>query len=138
MQDHDRPTVSILGDGDFLMGGHALWTAVHCRIPLLILINNNRSYMNDELHQDAVARNRNRPVANRWIGQRMSDPEIDLAAFARSQGATGIGPVTNRGDVDAALRRGVDVLKAGGVCLIDLHIDPPPTRTSTTVGMRMA
>ncbi len=129
MQDHERPTVTVLGDGDFLMGGHALWTAVHCRIPMLVLINNNRSYMNDELHQDAVARDRNRPVENRWVGQRTSNPDIDLATFARSQGATGIGPVRAPSEVDDALRRGVEILRNGGVCLIDLHIDPPAGRT---------
>jgi thiamine pyrophosphate-dependent acetolactate synthase large subunit-like protein len=48
MQDVRRPTSAFLGDGDFLMGGHALWTAVHCRIPLLVLINNNQSDLNHE------------------------------------------------------------------------------------------
>ncbi len=129
MQDVGRPTVTFLGDGDFLMGGHALWTAVHCKIPLLVLINNNRSYMNDELHQQAVALDRNRPVANRWVGQAMINPDIDLATFARSQGALGIGPIREAKDVDAAVRQGVDVLKAGGVCLIDLHIEPEDGRT---------
>ena len=40
-----------------------------------------------------MARQRNRPVANRWIGQRIADPDIDLAAMARAQGCVGIGPV---------------------------------------------
>ena len=37
---------------------------------------------------------RNRPVDNKWIGQKMLDPEIDLAALARAQGARGFGPIT--------------------------------------------
>lgn len=129
MQDAGRPTVSVLGDGDFLMGGHALWTAVHSRIPLLILVNNNRSYMNDELHQQTVALERNRPVSNRWVGQAMRDPEIDLAAFARSQGAHGIGPVRDAHEVETAVQEGVGILKSGGVCLIDLHVDADDGRT---------
>jgi len=40
-----------------------------------------------------VARMRNRPVENKWIGQRISDPDIDLAALARAPGALGFGPV---------------------------------------------
>ena len=36
---------------------------------------------------------RNRPVENRWIGQRITEPDIDLAAMARAQGAHGFGPV---------------------------------------------
>ena len=39
----------MLGDGDFLMGATALWTAVHYRIPLLVVVSNNNSFFNDEL-----------------------------------------------------------------------------------------
>ena len=53
---------------------------------MLMIVANNRSFFNDELHQDRVARERRRPVENRWIGQRIDDPAPDLAALARSQG----------------------------------------------------
>ena len=76
------------------MGVTALWTAAHYKIPLLIVVANNRSFFNDELHQERVARMRNRPVENRWVGQRISEPDIDIAAIARAQGAQGFGPVT--------------------------------------------
>ena len=56
-----RLPVAILGDGDFLMGVTALWTAVRNHIPLLVVIANNRSFFNDELHQERVARDRGRP-----------------------------------------------------------------------------
>jgi thiamine pyrophosphate-dependent acetolactate synthase large subunit-like protein len=112
------------------MGATAIWTAVRHRIPLLILINNNRSYFNDELHQDNVARTRGRNVANRWIGLRMEDPVPDIAKLAEAQGAVGIGPVTKAADVKDAIGRGVDVLKKGGVCVIDFHIDPPAERAA--------
>src|SRR4029078_7811184 len=73
-----RLPIGICGDGDFLMGVTAVWTAVHYKIPLLFVLANNRSFYNDELHQERMARARNRPVENKWIGQRMSDPEVDL------------------------------------------------------------
>ena len=85
--------VGIMGDGDYLMGVTALWTATHYKLPCLILVANNRSFYNDELHQERVARERGRPVENKWIGQRIDEPDIDLAAMARAQGAVGIGPV---------------------------------------------
>ena len=94
-----RLPVAICGDGDFLMGVTALWTAVHYRIPLLLVVANNRSFYNDELHQERVARMRNRPVENKWIGQRMTDPDIDLAAMARAQGAVGFGPVNDHDEL---------------------------------------
>jgi thiamine pyrophosphate-dependent acetolactate synthase large subunit-like protein len=132
-----RLTVSVLGDGDFAMGASAIWTAVRHRIPLLVLINNNRSYFNDELHQETVARKREREPANRWIGQRLSDPDPDLAKLVEAQGAVGIGPVRNAGEVDAAIEKGVAVLRSGGVCLIDFHIDPGEERhAAAALGQR--
>ncbi len=100
-----RLPVGILGDGDFLMGVTAIWTAVHCRIPLLIVVANNRSFFNDEMHQERVARMRNRPVENKWIGQRIDDPALDLAALARAQGAEGFGPIHDAAALDTALER---------------------------------
>jgi len=136
LHDRGRLPVATLGDGDFLMGGQAIWTAVRHRIPLLLIINNNRSYFNDELHQETVARRRNRPTENRWIGQRMSDPEVSLAKLAESQGATGIGPITRAADVMAAVKRGVEIVENGGVCLIDFHIDPDEERGAASTGAR--
>src|SRR5207244_6729014 len=88
-----RMVVGIMGDGDFLMGNTALWTATHYKLPCLFLVANNRSFYNDELHQERVAKERNRPVENKWIGQRIDDPDIDIAMMAGAQGALGIGPV---------------------------------------------
>jgi thiamine pyrophosphate-dependent acetolactate synthase large subunit-like protein len=136
LAERGRLTVSVLGDGDFVMGVQALWTAVHHKIPLLVLVNNNRSYFNDELHQESVARRRGREPANRWIGQRLADPELDLVKLAEAQGAVGIGPVKKAGEVDAAVRRGVEVLQAGGICVIDLHVDPGDERTAQAIAAR--
>jgi thiamine pyrophosphate-dependent acetolactate synthase large subunit-like protein len=129
LQARGRHAVSMLGDGDFCMGVTAIWTAVRHRIPLLVLVNNNRSYFNDELHQETVARTRGREVRNRWIGLRMDDPAPDIAKLAEAQGAVGIGPVRSASEVHAAISRGVAVLKAGRVCVIDLHVEPPPERS---------
>jgi thiamine pyrophosphate-dependent acetolactate synthase large subunit-like protein len=132
LHDMGRYAVSVLGDGDFCMGATALWTAVRHRIPLLILIDNNRSYFNDEQHQDNVARRRGREPANRWIGLRMEDPLPSIAKMAEAQGAVGIGPITKSSDVRAAIEKGVSVLKGGGVCVIDFHVDPSEERLAAS------
>jgi thiamine pyrophosphate-dependent acetolactate synthase large subunit-like protein len=119
-----RLPIAVLGDGDCLMGITALWTAVHYRIPLLIVVANNNSFFNDELHQDRMARQRNRPVANRWIGQRIADPEPDIAVLAKGQGATGIGPIRDPRELVRALRQGIDCVEAGGVALVDVRVEP--------------
>lgn len=117
-----RVPVAVLGDGDYLMGVTALWTAAKYRIPLLIVIANNRSYGNDEEHQETVARDRDRPVANRWIGQRLENPEADLAQLARAQGWTGLGPIRDRRALDEAIAKGLDTVLQGGRCVIDVHV----------------
>jgi thiamine pyrophosphate-dependent acetolactate synthase large subunit-like protein len=119
-----RLPIAVLGDGDFLMGCTALWTAVHYRIPLLVIVSNNNSFFNDELHQDRMARQRNRPVANRWIGQRIADPEPDLATLARGQGAEGFGPIRRPDELVRALRAGLDCVEGGGVAVVDVRVEP--------------
>jgi len=119
-----RLPIAVLGDGDTLMGITALWTAVHYRIPVLIVVANNNSFFNDELHQDRMARQRSRPVANRWIGQRIADPEPDLATLARGQGATGFGPARRADELARTLRQAIDCVEAGGVALVDVRVEP--------------
>jgi thiamine pyrophosphate-dependent acetolactate synthase large subunit-like protein len=117
-----RLPVAILGDGDFLMGITALWTAVHNHIPLLVVIANNRSFFNDELHQERVARERGRPVENRWIGQSIREPDIDLATLASGQGCVGIGPVEDPKKLVAAITEAVAAVRAGKVCVVDVRV----------------
>jgi thiamine pyrophosphate-dependent acetolactate synthase large subunit-like protein len=119
-----RLPVGICGDGDFLMGATAVWTAVHYRIPLLIAVANNRSFYNDEVHQERMARLRGRPVENKWIGQRIADPDIDIAALTRAQGAQGIGPITRSEEVAAAFEAAIAVVDRGGVAVVDLRVEP--------------
>ena len=99
-------------------------TATHYRIPLLIVVANNRSFYNDEVHQERVARMRDRPVENKWIGQRISDPDIDLAALARAQGAAGFGPIEDVGKLDPAFAEAIAVVEAGGVAVVDVRVAP--------------
>jgi thiamine pyrophosphate-dependent acetolactate synthase large subunit-like protein len=119
-----RLPIAVLGDGDTLMGITALWTAVHYRISVLIVVANNNSFFNDELHQDRMARQRERPVANRWIGQRIADPEPDIATLARGQGATGYGPVRDPKELVRTLRQAIETVEAGGVGLVDVRVEP--------------
>jgi thiamine pyrophosphate-dependent acetolactate synthase large subunit-like protein len=117
-----RLPVAFIGDGDFLMANTALWTAAHYEIPLLIIVANNRSFFNDELHQERVAKARNRPVENRWIGQAIHEPDIDLAAIARAQGCVGIGPVEDPRKLVAALQEGIEAVRGGRVCVVDVRV----------------
>jgi thiamine pyrophosphate-dependent acetolactate synthase large subunit-like protein len=132
-----RLAVAVLGDGDYLMGVTALWTAVHYGLPLLIVIANNQSFYNDEVHQERMARQRGRLVANKWIGQHITGPDIDLAMLARGQGALGFGPVTDPGALGDSLAEAVAAVRAGHVVVVDVHVRPGYDTATTRTMLRV-
>lgn len=86
LKDSGRLVIGVIGDGDFLMGANALWTAANQEIPVVFIVANNRAYYNDVRHQERVAIARGRPVENKWAGQVLDNPRPDIAGFARAQG----------------------------------------------------
>jgi thiamine pyrophosphate-dependent acetolactate synthase large subunit-like protein len=123
-RDRGQLGVGIIGDGDLLMAAGALWTAVHYRIPALVVVNDNSSFYNDEPHQAEVARHRGRPEQNSWIGMRISDPPVDLATLAWSYGCWTEGPAEDPDDLAAALKRGVAEAVAGAVAVVHVRTAP--------------
>jgi thiamine pyrophosphate-dependent acetolactate synthase large subunit-like protein len=122
LQGTQRLAVAVLGDGDYLMGATALWTAAHLGLALLVVVANNRSYFNDEMHQERIARRRSRPVENRGVGQRITDPDPDLAALARSLGLAGEGPVADVSRLDETLNRAVARARGGAAVVVDVRV----------------
>jgi acetolactate synthase I/II/III large subunit len=112
--------VNLQPDGDLLFTVSALWTAVHHQIPLLSIVCSNRSYFNDEEHQERIAIARNRPVENKTVGIRIEDPNVDFGAMARTYGCWGAGPITEPKDLIKTLREAVKVVKSGKPALIDV------------------
>ncbi len=119
-----RLPVAVLGDGDFLMGGTAVWTAAHYRLPLLIVVANNSFFYNDVVHQGRIAGQRQRPARNSWIGQAISDPDPDLPAFARSLGFHAADQVRDRSALSAALAAAASVARSGQCVLVDVRVRP--------------
>jgi thiamine pyrophosphate-dependent acetolactate synthase large subunit-like protein len=129
LQNQGRIPVAVLGDGDTMMGLSALWTASHYRIPLLLVVCNNQSFFNDEVHQEKVARTRGRLVENKAIGQAITDPEIDFAKLAQAQGLIGVGPVLTPSDLLRAITSGLEDVKKGASVLIDARVRPSYSQT---------
>jgi thiamine pyrophosphate-dependent acetolactate synthase large subunit-like protein len=119
-----RLPVAVLGDGDVLMGGSALWTAAHYRLPLLVVVANNAAFYNDVVHQRRVASQRGRPVANAWIGQAITDPDPDLPGLARSLGFTAAGQVRDPQELPEALKTAAAAARAGQCVLVDVRVRP--------------
>lgn len=116
-----RLPICITGDGDFLMGVTALWTAVRYRVPLLFVVTNNQSFYNDEVHQRVMAQRRGRPIQNQAIGVQMADPDLDLLKLAEGQGAVGFGPVTKPADLEATFREAIAAVEGGAVAVVDVR-----------------
>jgi thiamine pyrophosphate-dependent acetolactate synthase large subunit-like protein len=131
-----RLPIAVCGDGDFMMGVTAIWTAAHYKIPVLFVVANNRSFFNDELHQERVARMRSRPVENRWIGQRISEPDIDIAGIARAQGAIGFGPVTKASELADVFAKAIAAVDEGNVVVVDVRVEPGYTAATTAAMTR--
>ncbi|HVY01049.1 MAG TPA: thiamine pyrophosphate-binding protein [Pseudorhodoplanes sp.] len=131
-----RLPVAVLGDGDYLMGLTAIWTAAAYKVPLLIVIANNQSFFNDELHQERVARARGRPIENRSVGLRMSDPPLDLAMLARGQGARGFGPVASEAALRDAMAKAIGAARAGAVSVVDARVAPEYSRAMSSSLLR--
>jgi acetolactate synthase-1/2/3 large subunit len=107
----DRTVLCVAGDGDFLMTGQELATAVQRRLGVIVLILNNGMYGTIRMHQE-----RHHP--GRVIGTDLRNP--DFAALARAYGAHGE-VVMRTADFAGAFERA----RAAGVpALLELRIDP--------------
>ncbi len=73
----DRPVVALAGDGDFMMNGQELATAVQHGADILVLVIDNSGYGTIRMHQE-------REYPARLSGTALSNP--DFAALARAYG----------------------------------------------------
>jgi thiamine pyrophosphate-dependent acetolactate synthase large subunit-like protein len=112
--------VNLQADGDLLYVVSGFYTAAHHRLPLLTVTFNNRTYGNDEAHQDAVAKARGRPVENKVVGIRIDDPAPDFAKIAQGFGIHAEGPIDSAEAVGPALRRALQVVKDGRPAVVDV------------------
>jgi acetolactate synthase-1/2/3 large subunit len=125
LKDSGKLPVAVLGDGEMLASIQALWTAAHHRLPGLWIVDNNRSYFNDEMHQRGVAVERDRPVENRGVAVRIEDPEPDFASLARGCGIDGIGPIKDPAELPSVLAQAAHRTARGETILIDVWTDTP-------------
>jgi acetolactate synthase-1/2/3 large subunit len=118
-RDEKRLVVDLQPDGDLMFDAGALWVAAKHRIPMLIVMYNNRAYYNDWEHQIRMARQRGTPVERAHIGMDMTDPDPDFASLAKSMGWYAEGPIDDPKKVAAALKRAIAKVKAGTPALLD-------------------
>src|SRR6267378_2905734 len=115
-----RPVIAVCGDGDFLMNGQELATAVQYGTTFVALIVNNGLYGTIRMHQE-------REYPGRVYGTSLQNP--DFVAYARAFGAHGES-VARTADFAPAFER---AWAAGKPALIELRIDPDAITPATTL-----
>jgi len=118
-RDAGRLVVDLQPDGDLMYDAGALWVAAKHRIPLLVVMYNNRAYYNDWEHQIRMAKLRGTPLERAHIGMDLADPAPDFAAMAKSMGWYAEGPIDQPAEIPAALKRAIKRVKAGEPALVD-------------------
>jgi acetolactate synthase-1/2/3 large subunit len=116
----DRPVVCLAGDGDFLMSGQELATAVQFGLAIVVLVVNNGMYGTIRMHQE-------RHYPGRVIGTDLVNP--DFVAYAESFGAYGE-LVERTEDFADAFER---ALAAGRPALLELRVDPEAISPRATI-----
>jgi acetolactate synthase I/II/III large subunit len=116
-----RLVVDLQPDGDLMFDAGSLWVASYYRLPLLVVMFNNRAYYNDWEHQERLARQRSTPIERAYIGMEIDRPAPDFAALARSFSWYAEGPIDDPDKINAAVRRAADhVLETGTPALVDV------------------
>jgi thiamine pyrophosphate-dependent acetolactate synthase large subunit-like protein len=117
---YGRLTVSIQSDGDLMYAPGILWTAAHHRIPILIVMHNNRAYHQELMYLQRMCNRHDRGIDRAKIGTTLQDPNIDFARLAQSMGVHAEGPIADPKDLGAALQRAIAVVKSGEPALVDV------------------
>jgi len=118
-RDAGRLVVDLQPDGDLMFDAGALWVAAKHKIPMLIVMYNNRAYYNDWEHQIRMAKKRSTPVERAHIGMDLDTPNVDFAGLAKSMGWYAEGPIVHGKDVGPALKRAIARVRKGQPALID-------------------
>jgi len=115
-----RNVIAFCGDGDFLMNGQEIATAVQYGASFVALVVNNGLYGTIRMHQE-------REYPGRVFGTDLRNP--DFAAYARALGAQGES-VERTEDFAPAFERAAS---SGKPALIELKIDPDAITPATTL-----
>jgi len=129
-REQKRLVVDIQPDGDLMFDAGALWVAAKHRIPMLVVMYNNRAYYNDWEQPDPhgeAARHAGRPGAHRHGHER------SRSRFRQARAVDGLvrrGPDRRPEESGGGLKRAIAKVKSGQPALID-------TITQKRIGTRL-
>ena len=116
----ERTVVCFTGDGDFLMTGQEMATAVQYGLNIIVLVANNGQYGTIRMHQE-----RNYP--ERMVGSQLINP--DFAALARAYGGYGEIVETTEAFIPAFKR----AVASNQPAILELRLDPEDITPGGTI-----
>ncbi len=96
----ERPVLAYIGDGSLMFSIQALWTAAREKLPVKVVVPNNRKYL--AVKAGLIAYKGQAVETDKFMGVDLSPPNIDLVSLARGFGVEGR-LVESRSGLDAAL-----------------------------------
>lgn len=128
-----KKVVAYVGDGAFLFGPQAIWTACHYRIPLAVVVCNNRGYTSVGLSFESLGRRLGKRA--KADGCDIRDPEVRIDRLCESMGAS-CKSVTKEEQIVPAMRW----VTASGreVRVVDVQTDPKEKGYEMSVGASSA
>ncbi|MFE2520316.1 thiamine pyrophosphate-binding protein [Streptomyces mirabilis] len=106
--------VDLQADGDFLYTPSALWTLAAYDVPLLVIVMNNRLYLNSTQHAERIAGNRDRDIDRAHIATSFYDRPVDFVTLAQSFGVHTLPRVERVDAVAPTVREAVAHIKEHG------------------------
>ncbi|MFC1729139.1 thiamine pyrophosphate-binding protein [candidate division KSB1 bacterium] len=115
----NRQVVLSIGDGSVMYSASGFWTQVRYGIPIINIVWNNKNYqtVRSSFHRynGAMA------DTGHYAGIYLGEPDIDFVKLAESQGMEGE-TVTSPGEIEPALKRGIQKTRDGKPYLIDVAV----------------
>ena len=115
----DRPVVCSIGDGAVMYQSSAFWSQARYGVPVLTVVWNNLNYqtVRGGFHRYSGTM----AATGKYAGMYLGDPDIDFVQLAASQGVKGE-RATTPAELERALKRGMEVCKAGEPYLVEAVI----------------
>ncbi|WNI16058.1 thiamine pyrophosphate-binding protein [Actinacidiphila sp. ITFR-21] len=113
-RDDGRLCVDLQADGDMLYTPSALWTLAAYDVPLLVIVMNNRLYLNSTQHAARIAANRSRDTDRAHIATSFYDSPVDFTGLAASFGIRTFPRVEAARDIAPTVEAAVAHIKQQG------------------------
>jgi acetolactate synthase I/II/III large subunit len=107
LRESGKLCVGFIRDGGLLYTDNAIWTAAHHRIPLLVIVYNNRNYGNSFFHREDIAAHRSRPKETSYVATEIDHPSVGFTKLAEAFGQRGYGPIETAAQLQSVLKEAI-------------------------------